>query len=175
VVVDIPPEQIRAPGSVLYLERVSDPQPRSAGPQVVDVASEGPTFDPPLSVVRSGADVRFVNHGGLAHLLFIADGSRRRERAVDPNGVSDLLRVTRAGEHRFYCSLHPEESFAVFASPSDHFVVPDGTRSHRIEGLPAGLYQLSWFSNAGLRSAGVVEIRPGKTTKHAISVGSDPR
>jgi plastocyanin len=175
VVVEIAPAQTRANRSVLYLERVSDPPPRVAGQQVVDIASEGSSFDPPLLVVRSGADIRFVNRGELAHLLFIADVNGRRERAVDPGGVSALLRFTRVGEHRFYCSLHPDENFAVFASPSDHFVVPDGSRTHRIDGLPAGRYQLSWWSDAGVRSVGVVEIRPGETAKHAIALGSVPR
>jgi plastocyanin len=161
-----------ADASVLYLERTSDPRPRAGAPEQVDVTSDGAAFRPPLYVLRSGDDVRFVNRGRLAHLLFIADENGRREQAVAPGGTSELLRITRLGGHRFYCSLHPDESFAVFVSPSDHFIVPDGRRSHRIDGLAAGRYRLSWWSDAGVRSVGTVAIRPGETATRAITLSA---
>jgi hypothetical protein len=141
----------------------------------VDIASEGDAFAPPLHVVRPGDEVQFVNRGALVHRLFIADVDGRSERAVNPGGASAAFEITRAGEHRFYCSLHPHESFTVFASPSDQFVVPDGGSSYRFDDLPAGRYRLRWWSEAGLRSLGSVEIREGETETRAISLGEAPQ
>jgi plastocyanin len=171
LVLELGPEQRRASDAVLYLERVADPQPRAPGPRVFEVSSEGPGFAPPLQVVRPGSDVVFVNRGELAHRLFSADDRGRRERHLDPGGRSEPLPIARAGGQRFYCSLHPEESFSLFASPSDHFLVPDGRPVHRIEALPAGAYRLSWWSDAGVRTAGHVEIRPGATARRALRDG----
>ena len=173
LILELAPAQRNASGSVLYLERLVDPQPRLPGPRVFEVSSEGPGFAPPLQVVRPGSDVVFVNHGALAHRLFSADDRGRRERSLDPGGRSEPLPIARAGGQRFYCSLHPEESFSLFASPSDHFVVPDGRPRYHIESLPAGSYRLSWWSAAGVRTAGQVEIRPGEIAQRAISEGPD--
>ena len=126
-------------------------------------------------MVRQGDVIRFVNRGALAHRVFIADAGERRERALDPKGVSEALRTVRAGEHRFYCSLHPDESFAVFVSPSDHFIALDGRRSYRIDDLPIGHYRLSWWSDAGLRSVGKAEIRADETESLTISLGPASR
>jgi hypothetical protein len=93
------------------------------------------------------------------------------ERVADPKPRAPGPRVSRAGAHRFYCSLHPEESFVLFASPSDHYVLPDGRRVHRIEALPAGAYRLSWWSDAGVRTAAHVEIRPGVTERRTLREG----
>lgn len=175
LVVEFAPAQSRATGSVLYLERVSEPLKRAGGPRQVDVMSEGARFDSSLHVVRPGDDVRFVNRGTLAHRLFIADDEGRREQALGPGGSSKALRITRAGEHRFYCSLHPDEGFVLFASPSDQFIVPDGRRSHRIDDLPVGHYRLSWWSDAGVRSVGMAEVRAGQTGTLAISLGPASR
>lgn len=171
LLLELDPAQSRAGGSVLYLEQASDPRPRVTGAQRVTVVSEGPAFDPPLRVVRAGADLRFLNRGPLAHRLFIADDKGRRERSVDPGGQSELLRITRLGEHRFYCSLHPDEGFSVFASPSDYFVVTDGASSYRLDDLPPGSYHLTRWSDAGVHWIAAVEIRPGGTARQTISAG----
>lgn len=171
LVLELAPDARGARGAVLYLERVADPEPRSSGPRVYEVTSEGPDFRPPLQVVRPGSEVVFVNHGGLAHRLFSADDRGRRERALAPGGRSEPLTIARAGGQRFYCSLHPEESFVLFASPSDHFVVPDGRPQVRMDALPVGAYRLSWWSDAGVSTAGHFEIHAGETARRAISSG----
>jgi plastocyanin len=159
--------------SVVYLEPEPS-RPGSKSPRRIDITSTGDAFEPPLYAVRSGDTVRFVNRGPLTHRLFVANAEGRRERSLDPDGSSESLRIQREGEHRFYCSLHPDESFTVFASPSEHFLVLGGRRD-RIEGVPAGSYRLRWWSDAGLRTLGRVEIAAGETVTRVISVSAASR
>jgi plastocyanin len=159
------------PASVLYLE----PEGGSGGPAggaLVEIRSRGPSFSAPLTVVQVGDRIRFVNEGGVAHRLFTADASGRRERLVAAGARAEPLVVSHAGENRFYCSLHPDESFVVFASPSPWFAVVTSAEERRIGGIPGGSYRLTLWSEAGTRALGPLEVRPGAATAFAVPDGS---
>jgi len=163
----------RTSPAVLYLEPQSGAGPIPWRAAQVDVASDGALFRPPLTAVYTGDSVRFVNRGPLAHRIFTADPESRRERLVAPFGESKALRVTKPGENRFYCSLHPDESLVIFAAPSPFFVVTRGAPAHQLERIPTGRYRLNAWSEAGLRFLGPIEIRSGQTTSHTLS--DEPR
>jgi plastocyanin len=156
----------RETGSVVFLEPVSADPGMRRGVRVTEIANDGASFRPALTVVSAGDQVRFANRGGVAHRIFVIGQRGRRERLLEPGGRSAPLRIATAGEHRFYCSLHPDESFVVFAAPSRHFVVPDGGRSHHLEDIPTGEYRVGWWREADVRSLGVVEIRAGETARY---------
>jgi plastocyanin len=153
--------------AVVYLEAASG----SSGPvggAVVEVRSRGESFSPPLTAVQAGDRIRFVNEGAVAHRLFTAESSGRRERLVAAGGRAEPLLISRAGESRFYCSLHPDESFLVFASPSPWFAVLGPAGEHHIGGIPRGSYRLTLWSETGLRPLGSVEVRSGEPTTFTI-------
>ncbi len=166
----------RAPGpataSVLYLKPESEPRWSPSRRVLVEVASDGTSFQPAFTTVYVGDDLRFVNRGTVTHQVFITDDEGRRERLLEPGSRSAALRISRVGENRFYCSLHPQESFVVFASPSLHFAVLNGERTLRIRHIPAGSYRLSWWSESGVRSLELIEIRSGEVASHSVSLES---
>ena len=161
-----------ATASVLYLEPESEPRWSPSRRVLVEVASDGISFQPAFTTVYVGDDLRFVNRGTVTHRIFITEDEGRRERLLEPGSRSAELRVSRVGENRFYCSLHPEESFVVFASPSLHFAVLNGERTLRIRHIPAGSYRLSWWSESGVRSLELIEIRSGEVASHSVSLES---
>ena len=126
----------------------------------------------PVTAVHVEDEVRFVNRGALAHRLFTLDPEGRRERLAKPESQSATLRISKPGENRFYCSLHPGESFVIFASPTPYFLVLGGKSIQRIDRIPAGTYRLSAWSEAGVRHLEDIEIRPGEATSHALSSSS---
>jgi plastocyanin len=155
--------------TVLYLE--SEKESRWTGWRwaPVDVMSDGASFRPPITAVQLGDRVRFVNRGAVAHRLFTLEPQGRRERLAEPASQSATLRISKPGANRFYCSLHPGESFVIFASPSPYFLVLGGEPVHRIDRIPAGSYRLSAWNEAGTRFLKAIEIRPGKATSHVVS------
>jgi len=152
--------------AVVYLEAESGSS-GSTGGAVVDVRSRGESFSPPLTAVQTGDRIRFVNEGAVAHRLFTAESSGRRERLVAAGGRAEPLPILRAGESRFYCSLHPDESFMVFASPSPWFTVL-GPGERHIGGIPRGRYRLTLWSETGLRRLGSLQVRSGEPTTYTL-------
>lgn len=160
--------------AVVYLEAEGGPSGAEGGPSgyrsgdLVEIRSRGPSFRPPFTVVQAGERVRFVNDGAVAHRLFTAEDSGRRERLVAPGAAAEPLTISRPGENRFYCSLHPDESFLVFAAPSPWFVVLGPPGERHIAGVPGGSYRLTLWSEAGLRRLGSLEVRSGTVTAYTL-------
>ncbi len=167
LVVRVPGEPDPGQSWVLYLEPESGRagSPRTA---LVEVASGGASFRPRLTAVQVGDQVRFVNEGAVAHRLFTAGEGTRRERLVGAPGRSESLRISKPEENRFYCSLHPDETFVVFASPSPWFAVLAPAEERRIGGIPSGSYRLTLWSEEGLRALGLLEIRSGVATSYTV-------
>ncbi len=167
LVVHVPGEPEPGQSWVLYLEPDSGHAgaPRTA---LVQVASRGSSFRPLLTVVQVGDQIQFVNEGAVTHRLFTAGEGERRERLVGALGRSEWLSISKPGENRFYCSLHPDESFVVFASPSPWFAVLAPAEERRIAGIPSGSYRLTLWSEAGLHPLGPLEIHSGVATAYTL-------
>jgi plastocyanin len=142
LVIELPQAERGASGAVIFLESAMDPGVQDTG-RLIEIVSEGQSFQAPTRVIQSGDRIRFVNQGPVAHRIFVTDEAGRRERQISPRAHSAELPITRPGEHRFYCSLHPDESVLLFATPSSHFVIPNGESRHTIDGLVAGIYQVA--------------------------------
>ena len=127
-------------------------RPHASGPQgegtltLFDDRAGEPGHE--LVVITRGQSLRFVSRSGVAHRLFALRGEERLDVGVPENGESRAVPMERAGWIRFYCSLHQDENWDVFVSPSPHFarLGPDGR--YRIVHLPRGDYELSIWSAA---------------------------
>ena len=134
---------------VVYLGRARESTPRRSKPLVLaDDAAGGDSLGHDLVVISPGEALRFASHSGVAHRLFAVRQDSRLEVAVPERGESPPVRFDEPGSIRFYCSLHQDETWDVFVSPSPHFARLDRRGAYRIDNVPPGDYELSIWSAA---------------------------
>lgn len=110
----------------------------------------GGRFGRDLVILTRGQALRFASSSGVAHRLFAIRGRDRLDVRVAEHGESQVVPMEQAGWIRFYCSLHQDESWDVFVSPSPYFARLDREGRYRIENVPRGDYELAiWSAKVG--------------------------
>jgi hypothetical protein len=151
----------------VYLEREREGGWLRGGTQIL---SDGGVFrEHELAVLSRGQALRFASASGVAHRYFAVRGRERIEVAVPGGGQSRIVPMERAGWTRFYCSLHQDETWDVFVSPSPHFARLDRRGGYLIQDVPPGEYALAIRSaeaggvvrrvHVGFRTSAVEPIR----------------
>jgi len=134
---------------VVYLGRARESAQRRSDPLVLaDNAAGRESLGHDLVVISQGEALRFASHSGVAHRLFAVRRGSRLEVAVPERGESAPVTFDEPGSIRFYCSLHQDETWDVFVSPSPHFARLDRRGAYRIDNVPPGDYELSIWSAA---------------------------
>jgi len=132
---------------VVYLEGRGELDAPGAGTLTLsDLRRDGLGHD--LVVLTRGQSLRFVSQSGVAHRLFAIRGPERLDVEVTEGGESRVVPMEHTGWTRFYCSLHPDEIWDVFVSPSPHFALLDPEGAYHIDNVPRGDYALSIWSLA---------------------------
>ncbi len=117
------------------------------GSAPIPIASWTEAFSPPLVAVPWGRTVTLANEGPLVHRLFSAAVGDGRAIDLPPGTRSAPLALPAAGPIRFFCALHAEESFVVFAARTPWVaVVRAPGEPFRFDGIPAGRYALGLWS-----------------------------
>lgn len=122
------------------------PGPHGGGADIVRIESSSEAFDPPFSTVRGHQPVVFINSGPLKHQLFSTSLDERWSVDLDPGARSEPFGLPPQGPIRFFCSLHADESFVLYASDAEHIAVAGPTGEYRIESVRHGRYVLSIWS-----------------------------
>lgn len=136
-------------GPVVVYLGARESAPRRSKPLVLaDDAAGGDSLGHDLVVISHGEALRFASHSGVAHRLFAVRQDSRLEVAVPERGESPPVTFDEPGSIRFYCSLHQDETWDVFVSPSQHFARLDRRGTYRIDNVPPGDYELSIWSAA---------------------------
>jgi hypothetical protein len=157
--------------AVVYLESSDERGEPGAGTlDLFDDRAGGLGHD--LVVLTRGQSLRFLSRSGVAHRLFALRGEERVDVTVPERGESRSVPMERVGWLRFYCSLHPNENWDVFVSPSPHFATLDRDGRYRIEHVPRGEYQLSIWSAA--IDGPVRPVHVGFWTAAQESISLDP-
>ena len=105
-------------------------------------------FHPPFVAVVQGDLIRFANEEDVHHRLFAVTPAGRIDAALAPRSTALPVPAGMPGLLRFYCSLHPDESYAVFVAPSPYYAVADDGGGYAIRRVPAGPWQLHLWSEA---------------------------
>jgi plastocyanin len=130
-------------------------------------------FHPPFVAVVKGDPIRFVNEEGVHHRLFAVTPAGRVEAALAPRSTAPPVRASTPGLLRFYCSLHPDESYAVFVAPSPYYAVADVRGGYAIRRVPAGAWHLHLWSEA---AAGPVrDVDVGLFGIERVTIWLDPK
>jgi len=158
---------------VVLLEPTAGVAPEDRAPRLFTVRSRTDRFDPPFSAMTAGDYVVFANDGGISHRLFSADLDGELQIPVGPTSSSELLRLDREGELRFFCSLHPDEHFSILVTDAVHFDVPDAAGRYYLGPVPEGTYRLSIWTRTLRGPVRTVLIGSGITLEETIWLDPD--
>lgn len=131
-------------------------------------------FEPDFLVVSAGQEVEMPNDDTIFHNVFSFSRPNDFDLGVYPAGESRTLTFAAPGLVKLYCSIHESMSGAVLVTPSPWFAnaSPDGR--YRIEGVPAGLFQLTVWNEKLPALTRSVEVRSAGTTADLV-LGSTAR
>jgi plastocyanin len=156
---------------VVYLENRHEAVSTDAGTLTLDDDRDG-RFGRDLVILTRGQALRFSSSSGIAHRLFAIRGPERVDVTVSESGESRIVPMEQTGWIRFYCSLHQDENWDVFVSPSPHFARLDRQGRYRIDNVPHGDYELSiWSAKV---SGPVRPVRVGFWTSTHAPIWLDP-
>lgn len=80
-------------------------EPASDDDSIVEVVIRGFAYDPPELTVELGTSVKWLNLDGVSHTATADDGTFNGSVT---GSRSFTFTPTEAGEHPYFCSIHPE-------------------------------------------------------------------
>jgi plastocyanin len=151
--------------TVVYLKGVAAKRP----PARFAIDQQGMKFVPFVLAVAKGDTVEFLNNDGVEHEVYSPDRDgfnlgrflhgEKRAHTFDKPGVYEIK-----------CSLHPMMQAWVFVGENPFATPLDRRGRFRIEGVPAGTYQLAVW-NAHLQvPERTITVADGGTVEQTFSV-----
>lgn len=133
------PTRVNPENAVVYLEGVD--VNNAPNPVTEQIDQKNLEFIPHLLAVPKDSTVQFSNSDNVTHNVFGIGAHSFNLGNWEP-GETRKEAMNNSGEVIVLCNLHPEMSayIRVFEHPFFAKPKPDGT--YRIEGVPAGTYQL---------------------------------
>jgi len=118
-------------------------------------------FDPQLVIVTKGSTVTFPNQDKIFHNVFSLSPTARFDLGLYKEGTAKSVEMKRAGEVDVFCNIHPEmvAKIKVLDTPFYAVSAPDG--SYKIDGVPAGTYDVEAWHAHGDAWKGKVTIDDG--------------
>ena len=131
--------------SVVYLEAA----PRGAfertdpGRAVMNQRNE--TFVPHLVAITTGTIVDFPNGDPFYHNVFSLSKANRFDLGRYPSGKLKSVQFTQPGIVRVFCEIHSHMNAFILVFSHPFFAVTDDSGRYRIDGVPAGAYNvIAW-------------------------------
>lgn len=159
---------------VVYIEGVRE---TSAQKRKHTIRQQNIQFSPRVSVVVKGDTVEFPNSDRIFHNVFSASRAARFDLGLYRSGSSKSVDFKRVGVVDVFCNIHPEMSSRVLVVPTHHFATTDATGKFRIDGVPAGTYNVVVWHPSGTEVRSKVTIAPAKaaTLSTQIDEGDPPK
>lgn len=110
----------------------------------------GKTFVPHLLVIPAGSTVAFPNHDPFFHNVFSLFDGKRFDLGLYETGATRSVHFDRPGVSFIFCNIHPQMSAVIIALRTPYYGVTDGAGKVKIQGVPAGPYQLHVWSERAL-------------------------
>ena len=132
-----------------------------AVPGKAEMKQQDKQFAPQELVVTKGSTVTFPNEDKIFHNVFSLSPTARFDLGLYKEGTAKSVEMKRAGEVVVYCNIHPEmvAKIKVLDTPYYAVTAPDGCS--RIDGLPAGTYDVEAWHAHGDPWTGKVTITAG--------------
>jgi plastocyanin len=152
------------------LEPVSEP---IRATQLFEVASSTDRFDPEFAAIARGDFLVFVNQGSVSHRFFSAQLGSEVQIPVAAAASSTPQRIDHTGEVRFYCALHPDETFGLLVTGDVFSTVASDDGGYYLGPLPDGSYRLSIWSPRVEGTIRDVEVAEGRSLVETIWIDPD--
>ena len=148
--------------------------PARARPGMVEQRNK--TFIPLVSVVQAGTLVNFPNRDEIRHHVYSFSLAKRFEIKLYAGTPADPILFDKAGEVVLGCNIHDHMIAYIYVVDSPWFAKSDKDGVARIDGLPAGDYDINaWYYAQDARPSPVgVKLRADEAGAAAFAVGRRP-
>lgn len=157
--------------AIVWLEKNGNaayPQTRAA--EVVKIQQSGYQFRPSFVALQTGASAEFPNGDDEFHNVFSYSKIRRfdlgRFRKEEP---SPRIKFDKPGLVKIYCEIHQHMRCRVLVLDTPWFAVTDTQGQFKINGLPAGEYQIKALLPSEKTIQQTVTVADGKTARVQLS------
>ena len=168
------PQGNALPDLVVWAMPKEGSAPARARPGMVEQRNKA--FVPLVSVVQTGTLVNFPNRDEVRHHVYSFSPAKRFEIKLYAGTPVDPIPFEKPGEVVLGCNIHDHMIAYVYVVDSPWFGKTDKDGLARIEGLPAGEYEINaWFYAQDAKPASVaVKLRGDESGSAAFNVGRRP-
>lgn len=151
---------------VVYLETAPAAALEAFEPSRAVLDQRNETFVPHVLAVTAGTVVDFPNSDRTYHNVFSLSKAKRFDLGRYAAGRSKRVQFDRPGVVRVFCDIHSHMSAFVLVFNHRFFDVADAEGRFRIDGIPAGTYNvIAWYEgeprlnrSVSMPSGGVVDL-----------------
>ena len=150
--------------------------PKAAAPlrtRPAAVEQRNKAFIPLVTVVQTGTLVNFPNRDEIRHHVYSFSPAKRFEIKLYAGTPADPIAFDKPGEVVLGCNIHDHMIAYIYVVDSPWFAKTDRDGNARIEGLPAGEYEVNgWYYAQDKGPAAVpVGLRSDEAGAAAFSIG----
>lgn len=135
-------EQETAGVSVIQMYAINADGPRHDRDPVSSIVIKKGGQWPRIASVRPNEPVFVENQDEIYHEIFSTEPNNSFKTRLARDAKSEPISFHASGLVRAYCSLHPEESFAILVTAADHLAYVEGHSAFRIPSVPVGEYRI---------------------------------
>lgn len=159
------------PDLVVWAMPRDGPAPARARPAMVEQRNK--TFIPLVSVVQAGTMVAFPNRDDIRHHVYSFSAAKRFEIKLYAGTPADPILFDKAGEVVLGCNIHDHMIAYIYVVDSPWFGKTDKDGAVRLDGLPAGEYDIhAWHYAQDAKPAPFgMKLRADDSGAAAFTVG----
>jgi plastocyanin len=156
-------QEVQPVPAVVYL--VGSVAGSSPPSRPVEMIQKDSAFTPAAVVVGVGSSVDFPNEDPFFHNVFAYSEARRFDLGRYPQGESKSVDFPEPGVVDVYCEVHDVMRGVIIVTENPFYALVGVDGSFRIDGVPAGTYQVSIWSADHQGQEQTVTVTDGETTR----------
>lgn len=157
----------------IYATRVGTP-PSASPRREVSIEQIGKEFVPLVSVVQTGTMVNFPNRDTVRHHVYSFSSAKSFELKLYSGVPAKPVLFDKPGEVVLGCNIHDNMIAYLLVVDTPFFGKSDDKGRAKLDGLPAGDYDVSMWYAGGVKVAPVQRIRVGTTDNVDVKFVFDP-
>ena len=110
--------------------------------KLVEIEQKGRKFIPPVTVIQTGTSIAFPNNDTVRHHVYSFSPATVFDLKLYIGQPENPVTFDKAGTVVIGCNIHDQMVGYIHIVPTPYFAKTDAAGKARIEGLPAGRYQI---------------------------------